>query len=68
MDFKEILAYIWYGTITILVLSGVWILLTWGFDMVSMDNPPTLTETVQSFIDYWVEKFWAIPGTREFFQ
>jgi len=48
MDFDEILFYIVYGVIIILVFSGGWILLDWGFNIAEMDNPPTLIETAQN--------------------
>ncbi len=68
MDFKEFFMRIFYGLMLIALLSGIWILMHWGFDSVTMENPPTLGESAQSFLDFWVTKFWAISGTREIFQ
>ena len=66
MDFKEIFSRIFYGAIAVLALSGVWILLHWGFDMVTIDNPPTLMNAAQSFIDFWAEKIQKIPRVGDF--
>ena len=66
MDLKEILTFIIRVIMVLLVLSGGWILLHWGFDMVTMDDPPTLMESAQSFLDFWVEKYRMLPwGKRE---
>jgi len=57
MDFGDIFTYIRRGIMIILVVSGGWILLNWGYDFTTMDNPPTLIETAQNFIDYWSRSF-----------
>jgi len=57
MGFKENLTFIKNGIIIILILSGAWIILNWLYDITTLDNPPTLKETAQNFIDYWLKSF-----------
>jgi len=57
MNFDDFLAFIKYGIVLILVCSGGWIVLHWLYDVTTMENPLTLKETAQNFIDYWVKAF-----------
>jgi len=57
MGFVEFFRYIKYGIVAILVFSGGWIVLNWGYNITVLDNPPTLMETAQNYMDYWSKSF-----------
>ena len=57
MGFKDNLTFIRNVIMIILVLSSAWILLNWLYEITTLDNPPTLKEVAQDFIDYWLKSF-----------